>query len=381
MNYDYSDIAPYENRTFHDAIDRLKQYPQLMENFTDIISRHGRLVNAYRSLGAKKQLRAALDAVNSYDDFQRIITCNIFLDTIEKSSIDNLTVGGVENLDDKPHVYISNHRDIVLDTALLDYVLNKNGRQMCEMVIGDNLLVNQFVTDLFKVNGAITVKRTASSSSELKNITEKLSSYLIYCVTEKKKSIWIAQKSGRSKDGIDNTSPAIFKMMYLDARNNGVAFSDFLNRMSVVPVSISYQYDPCDVTKSHEQIKKLKAEGCYDVYKKKKYADILDMVRGLRLYKGNVHIQLGKPLCASIDNVRDAVRETDRQIHENYRLWNTNWLCYDILEKQDSNADKYKDLNKSTFLKKYSGYGPEVLDYVLNQYANPVRSMLNEKNS
>ena len=323
----YSDIAPYEGEAFDSAVQRLIQYPQLLENFTDILSRHNRFVNVCKSFSAKKLLKEKLSNVHSYDDFQKQITSGIFLNIIEHSSIDNLTYSGLEQKEDKPRIYISNHRDIVLDTALLDHVLNKEGKQLCEMVIGDNLLVNQFVTDLFKVNGAVTVKRTASSASELRDMTMHLSSYLTYCATEKGKSVWIAQKSGRSKDGTDNTSGAILKMLYMASKTEGLSFSEFLNRVSIVPVAISYQFDPCAVTKGEAEVKRLKEEGCYNVYKKKKYADVLDMVRGLRLEKGNVHIAVGKELTPEITDVRAAVAELDRQIHLNYRLWDTNWFC------------------------------------------------------
>ena len=288
MADDFRSIAPYEGQDFEDAISRLRQYPQLLNNFTDIISRHNRIVNKWKSFHAKSLLAHLLTQVHSYTDFQEYITCDLFLSMIESSSIDEFSFGGVENLcmpdDDqvpggRPHIFISNHRDIVLDTALLDLALFRSDRQMCEMVIGDNLLVNQFATDMFKVNGAVTIRRSLSSASDLRNETLSVSRYLKYAIETKKKSIWIAQKSGRSKDGVDNTSAAILKMLYLAYREEGLSFQQFLEKASIVPVSISYQYDPCDVTKSQEEIRKLKAEGVYNVYTKKKYADVLDLIR------------------------------------------------------------------------------------------------------
>lgn len=379
---DYKDISPFEGQDFEDAISRLSQYPQLLNNFTDIISRHSRIVNAYKRRKAKDRLVGSLSQVHDYDQFQQRITCDLFLNLIVSSSIDKLTSGGILELgDDRPHIYISNHRDIVLDTALLDYVLYLNRRMTCEMVIGDNLLINQFVTDLFKVNGAITVKRSASSASELRDITLHLSKYINHCATEKNRSVWIAQKSGRSKDGVDNTSPAIIKMLYLAAREKKLSFQDFLSTVSIVPVSISYQYDPCAVTKGQEEIRKLRAEGCYDVYKKKKYADVLDMVRGLRMDKGNVHIQVGHEVPCTLTNPSEVVEFLDREIHQNYRLWDTNWFCYDYLNSSDENRDKYRSLNTKAFLKRYNCYEKSVFEFVLNSYANPVRSYLAEKNS
>lgn len=379
---DFRDIAPYEGKDFEDAMSRLIQYPQLLNNFTDIISRHNRVVNKWKSFHAKKMLERMLGQVHSCTEFQECITCDIFLQMIENSSIDSFTFDGIEQLGlDRPHIYISNHRDIVLDTALLDLALYRsNNRRMCEMVIGDNLLVNQFTTDLFKVNGAITVKRSLSSTSELRAETLRLSRYMRYCVEEKKASLWIAQKSGRSKDGIDNTSSAILKMIYLAYREDGISFRDFIDRVSVVPVAISYQYDPCDISKSEEQIRKLKAEGVYNnVYVKKKYADILDLVRGLRMYKGNVHLQVGSELYGEkASNPIAATREIDRQIHLNYRLWDTNYFSYDYINSAETFADKYENMNTKSFIKHYSHLKKDVRDMVFKTYANPVASMLEE---
>ena len=378
---DFRDIGPYEGQDFEDAISRLQQYPQLLNNFTDIISRHNRVVNKWKSFHSKRLLKVLLGQVHDYLEFQELITCDVFLDMIESSSIDDFTFGGIEELGgDEPHIYISNHRDIVLDTALLDLALYRSDKKRCEMVIGDNLLVNQFTTDLFKVNGAITVKRSLSSTADLREETLRLSRYMRHCIEKKKISLWIAQKSGRSKDGVDNTSSAILKMLYLAYREDGISFPDFIRRASIVPVAISYQHDPCDVTKSEAQIRKLKAEGVYNVYVKKKYADVLDLVRGLRLNKGNVHIQVGTPLSGdAIEDPKAAVREIDRQIHTNYRLWDTNYFAYDYINKTQKFADRYEDMNTKSFVKHYRHLRPEVRDMVFQGYANPVVSMLREQ--
>ena len=377
---DFKGIGPYEGDDFRQAISRLQQYPQLLDNFTDIISRHNRVVNKWKSFHAKKLLRHMLGQVDNYTEFQESITCDIFLSMIESSSIEDFTFSGIDELGlDTPHIYISNHRDIVLDAAMLDLALYRSdNRKKCEMVIGDNLLVNQFTTDLFKVNGAITVRRSLSSTRDLREETLRLSRYIRYAIEQKGVSLWIAQKSGRSKDGVDNTSPAILKMLYLAYREDGLSFQDFIKRASIVPVAISYQYDPCDITKSEEQIRKLKAEGVYNVYVKKKYADVLDLVRGLRLNKGNVHIQVGTPLGDGIEDVAAAVRETDRQIHMNYKLWDTNYFAYDHLNGTKMFESEYADMNTRSFVRHYRHLKPEVRELVFREYANPVISMLNE---
>ena len=378
--FDYSKIAPYKGEAFEEAMKRLSNYPQLINNFTDIISRHSKVVNKLKSFHSKSKLAQAMENVHSVEDFQKYITSDIFLRIIESSSIDHLSVEGIDLLEDRPYIYVSSHRDIVLDTALLDLVLNRSGRGMCEMVIGNNLIANQFVEDMFRVNGGIITKRSFSSTTELKEETLRLSYYINHCITEKKQSVWIAQKSGRSKDGIDNTNPAIIKMLYMCARDQGLSFNDFLKDQPIVPVAISYQYDPCDVAKSKAQIRKLRSEGCYDVYKKKKYEDIIELVKGLRCWKGNVHIHVGKPLDAeTVNNPNEAALECDRQIHKNFFLWDTNYFCYDTVNNTEKYADKYEEMNTKAFVKKYKKLDSQVAEFVYNQYANPVVSLLQEE--
>lgn len=380
--YDFEEMGPYEGKAFEEAIERLKNYPQLLNNFTDIISRHSRVVNKWKSFHSKNLLQRSLDHVHSVEDFQKQITSDIFLDMIESSSIDQLTFDGIDKLENRPYIFLSSHRDIVLDTALLDLALYRSDRVLCEMIIGDNLIGNRFIEDMFRVNGGVVIRRTLSSATELKEETLKMSYYVRHCIMDKGKSLWIAQKSGRSKDGIDNTNPAIIKMLYLCCREQGIDFKTFLETTPIVPVAISYQFDPCDVTKSQSQIRKLKAEGCYDVYKKKKYEDIIDLVKGLRCWKGNIHIQVGSPLDPEkVKDPREAARECDRQIHNNFRLWDTNYYCWDRLNDSTQYAEFYKNLNTKAFDKKYRGLNPQVVHNVYLQYANPVTSMLNEKNS
>ena len=373
--YDFHDMSPYEGQDFEEAMERLRSYPQLLNNFTDLLSRHNRVINKWKSFHSKNKLARALNEVHNVDQFQKEITSDIFLDMIESTSMEDLTMEGIEELEDKPYIYISSHRDIVLDTALLDLCLYRSDRTLCEMIIGDNLVGNQFIEDMFRVNGAIITRRNLTSASDLKEETMRMSYYVRHAMLNKKKSIWVAQKSGRSKDGIDNTSSSIFKMLYLACRDQGKDFSTFLREQPVVPVAISYEYDPCAVTKSYSILKKMKN----DVYKKKRYEDIIDMVKGLRSWKGNVHVHVGKPLDPDrITNPREAAAECDLQIHRNFKLWDTNYFCWDKINGLDKYADMYRDLNTKSFEKKYRKLNPDVVKNVYLQYANPVQSVLND---
>lgn len=370
-------IAPYDEAEVSEAVSRLLGYPQFLNNLADCLFAGSRRSTAKVSEHLKKGLPGELRQIRTYEQFQKRITCRFFLPQIERSSIDRFTFSGLEDLDPSvPHIFISNHRDIVLDCALLDYAMLYSGfSNLCEMCLGDNLMANQFAKDMFKLNGGITVKRSLPARQALEAARE-LSSYIRTATEERGRNIWIAQKSGRSKDGVDNTSTAVLKMLHLDRRRRGESFAEAVRRMNIVPVAISYQYDPCDITKGREEIKKLRQAG---VYNKSRYEDILNLLRGLRKWKGNVHIAVGTVLDGDYPAPADAAAAIDRQIHLGYRLWDTNYFCYDRLNSSRRFSSFYKDLGTRSFLHRYKGIDPAVVGFVLRSYANPVASMLRER--
>lgn len=377
MNLDeYSDIAPLEGESAREAVAYLTKYPQILSNLVETLldsRKPDYLENVKRMT---KEIVHRMQKVKTYDDFQRYITIGYLIPVIIERSIDQLTFSGNENIvDDNAYLYFSNHRDIVLDCALLDYSLYEAGTQMCEMAFGDNLMSSKASEYLFRINGGIVVKRSLPIREKYKE-SIRLSKYFCETIIEKNKSIWVAQKSGRSKDGLDNTSSAIIKMLYLSMRKGKVTFSDLMTKLRIVPVAISYEYDPCDLNKSKEEIIKLLNNG---VYSKKKYEDVINMVKGLRMYKGRVHVAIGTPLTDKVYKTHQEIaRELDRQIHTMYHLWPTNYFAYDYLEGSTKFADKYEELDKQKFLKRYSRVEENVRSYALNAYANPVRSYLSE---
>ena len=365
---EYRDIAPYEGQAVIDAVNRIKAYPKFLENMAEVLYSGNIIKTAWKSHQMKDQIPPLLDKVKSYDDFQRLITAGVFLPTIERNSMTSFTFSGIEHLDKQSsYLFISNHRDIVLDCALLDLALIRSGYPICEMAIGDNLLVNQFTTDMFKLNGGVTVKRNLPMR-EMYIESLRLSRYFFQLVTEDHKSIWIAQRSGRTKDVIDNTSPCIIKMLYLAMKERKLNFSELVGLCNIVPVAISYQYDPNDINKGREEVyKKL-----HGTYSKKKYEDLVNMLRGLRRFKGQVHITFGTPLRGEYGSPEDVANEIDRQIHCGYRLWDTNYFSYDYVNVSNRFEDKYADLNTKKFLSRYKDLTSDVRDVVLTTYANPV---------
>lgn len=368
----YKDIAPYRGQDVRDAITRI------LEN-KDAIYKILASLGPAESAEQQKQLAqnaayiaGILEKVETYDDFQRHIAAGIFIPAIIQKSMHAFTYSGTEHTKkDTSYLFMSNHRDIVLDCALIDMALLQGDRMLCEMAIGDNLLTNQFITDLFKLNGGVTVKRTLPMREKyLESI--RLSSYFVELITEENKSIWVAQKSGRAKDGLDVTTPAIIKMLHLSQKSKGRSFSDVVNSCRIVPVAVSYEYDPCDLLKAGEEVARIKS----GEHTKKRYEDLISISRGMKGYKGNVHIAFGKPLQGDFENSDQVARLIDRQIHQLYKLWPTNLFAYDYLEGTDMFASSYQDFDREAFLYRFKGAREDVRLYALNAYANPVRSFL-----
>ena len=368
----YEDIQPYRGERFEKAKANLMARKEFIGAFAYMLS--GDFSSVEPMVNA---IESALCDVHSYDDFQHKVTAGYFIPAILDKTTTGFSVSGGDSLDkNKGYLFISNHRDIILDCTLLDYALKVKNLPLCEMAVGDNLMVNQMVEDLFRMNGGIIIKRNLPMREKyLESI--RISEYFVETVSEENKSIWVAQKSGRSKDGKDLTQSAIIKMLYLSKKREGYSFSELMKKCNIVPVAISYQYDPNDINKGREEVTKEHNDGKYE---KKKYEDLISMVKGLRCQKGNVHVAIGEPLTGEYNTPEEVAEAIDRQIHLNYRLFDTNYLAYDVLEGGDMFKDQYASLNKDEFLSRFSHLSEDVRSFVLNTYANPVRMMLQAKN-
>lgn len=370
----YSDISPYFGEDVIKAVKRLEDKRQYFGVLASILT-SGDLIKTPEIV---QRILSVLPGIKSYDDFQRQITAGILIPEVIDRTISSFTFSGGEELDDnKGYLFVSNHRDIILDCMLLDYALLQQNKPLCEMAVGDNLMASGFVEDLFRINGGIIVKRNLPMREKYME-SIRLSEYFIETVSEEHKSIWVAQKSGRSKDGLDNTQSAIIKMLYLSKRKSGISFSSLISSCNIVPVAISYEYDPNDINKGREEISKENNEGKYE---KKKYEDVISMVKGLRCKKGQVHVAVGKPLEGEYNTPEEVANAIDQEIHSIYRLYDTNYLSYDTIYGGDRFKEYYKDFDKEAFLSRYSHLSPEVRSFVLNTYANPVVSAIKAKES
>ncbi|OQA44930.1 MAG: Acyltransferase [Spirochaetes bacterium ADurb.Bin315] len=368
----YRDIAPYRGQDVLDAVKRVKAHEKAIAQFIAMLDPPRTNDERLALQESVKHIVSLLDHVTTYEEFQRTITAGFFLPKIVEKSVTAFTHSGAEKLaNDQAYLYVSNHRDIILDCALIDLALAQADQMLMEMAIGDNLLTNQFVTDLFKLNGGIVVKRTLPLREKyLESL--RLSAYFVESISERNQSIWVAQKSGRSKDGIDETNPAIIKMLHLSQKRKGVSFSEVIKLSRIVPVAVSYEYDPLDVNKAAEQLRKQSD--------KRPYEDVISMNKGLKGFKGRIHIAFGTPLTeAEYHTPEEVANEIDRQIHLNYKLWPTNYFAYDHVNNTTTFAEQYRDFNHETFLRRFAFRREEVRDFALNAYANPVRSFLSQQ--
>lgn len=368
----YKDIAPYRGEDFNAAIKRLLDGVQYLGDFISLLVGS---VDEQKTLEYTSLIMQNISKVTDYDSFLRNITAGLFIPTVINRTMTEFTSSGAEKLDkSKGYLFVSNHRDIILDCALLDYALLLADKQLCEMAFGDNLIINQFTEDLFRLNGGVLIRRELPMREKyLESI--RLSEYFVDVVSELNKPIWVAQKSGRSKDGIDETQPAIIKMLYLSKKGTGVRFQDLIKSMNIVPVAVSYEYDPNDINKGREEILRKAHDGAYE---KKRYEDLISMARGMKCQKGRVHMSIGTPLSGDFADANEVAREIDRQIHLGYRLWDTNLFAYSYLEKDERFSSELSDFDGDAFLARFNHLSPDVREFVLNSYANPVRMAIKE---
>ena len=312
-------------------------------------------------------IRRELGKIKTVEEFQKDLIIAKLMQWIVDKTTDGVSSSGLDRLDkNMANMYISNHRDIVLDSALINYFLVNDGWDTTQIAFGDNLLINEFVSDLIRINKSFIVKRDLPLREQIQaSIT--LSRYINHSL-EGGESIWIAQKEGRSKDGSDLTNPAVIKMIYLSQRKSGVDFSDFINKCRIVPVSISYELDPCDTLKGWEVHRK----ETRDNFEKTKTMDLISMWTGMKGAKGHVHIHYGQPLSGTFANDKDVARALDREIHRGYKLWASNYISYDELNQTGKYADRYTESERTEFLERYRKLGKPVLNKVLNMYARPV---------
>jgi 1-acyl-sn-glycerol-3-phosphate acyltransferase len=324
----------------------------------------------------KEQLRKT----HSIRDFQ----CNFIYHSVQKvleKSSEGLTTSGFENLEpNTSYLFISNHRDILLDTTLLNAALFEHGLVMTASAIGDNLVKKSFLKTLAKLNRNFLVQRGLTPREMLQS-SKLLSEYIGHLLLHENRSVWIAQREGRTKDGNDATNPGVLKMLGMASDEKNLM--DYFKKIKIVPVSISYEYDPTDALKMPQ----LMAEANNEVYIKEKNEDFMTILSGALGQKKRIHIHIGKVLDTEIDTI---VAENDNcnkqilalaqviddSILSNYKLWPTNYIAYDIVNKINTHSHLYTENEKSLFERRLEmridETNPIALQGFLAMYSNPV---------
>ena len=370
---EFESISPYTDEQASEALGKLADHPAVAQ-----ASRY------FFPEESPDFLKNVLKQIKTIDQFQ-VLVMQRFVRWVLEHTAKNFSYDGISNIDPgKKFLALSNHRDIIMDPAITQLVLYTNGIPMTEIAVGDNLITNEAIEYLIRSNRMIKVVR-GISARELYLSSQLLSKYIRLNITEQRSSIWLAQRQGRTKNGYDVTEQGLLKM--LDMSGPGDFQSNF-EALNIIPMSISYEYEPCDILKARETVisrkqKYVKAEG----------EDFNSIMVGIMQPKGNIHLNIGKPLtseeiaaaaqCDKNDRYQLIRHAVDIRVIEGYKLWKNNYVAYDILNHSFRYSDKYTAADVETFV----AYMEKQLDTVeptlnredlrkhfLEIYANPVVS-------
>lgn len=373
----YDDIRPFDPEELPAAFERLLSDAQFQQ------------VLGYLYPGVPLEaVKTKMMACKTNLEFQLAFCYGFLKDLMAKASKGfDMNVEAVDVT--KRYTFVSNHRDIVLDSALLDVLLYDAGfNTTCEIAIGDNLLSLPWVKDLVRLNKSFIVQRSLTPR-EFLMASKKMAEYMHYVVGEKNDNIWIAQREGRAKDSNDRTQPSILKMMAMGGEGSPV---DRLRQLHIVPLAISYEYDPCDFLKAAEFQLRRDVPG----WKKTALDDVNSMRTGIMGYKGEVHYHCAPCIDGFLDNlspdipkskVFDVIAEhIDKEIFKNYRLYPSNYIALDMLEGNEAHAGRYTAEDKAVFEKYLQGQIARIdipnkdeaflRERMLTMYANPARNSL-----
>jgi 1-acyl-sn-glycerol-3-phosphate acyltransferase len=369
----FDDIRPYYDSEIPEAMKRIADSPMLS------------LVASY--VYPNKQLseiKEMLCGFKTTRDFQHGVMYDVNKQIISKS-ITQFTYGGTEQLKKgEAYLYVSNHRDIMLDASILQNVLVDEGLESSQITFGANLMMNPLVVDIGKSNKMFRVERLGNSTKEFYKSSLHLSEYIRSVITEGHESVWIAQRNGRTKDGNDKTDQGIIKMFCMSKPDNKIAA---LDELQIVPVSVSYEWESCDILKAIELYESSKVK-----YIKKPGEDLNSILTGILQPKGRVHFQLCPIIkkeelqqfdnCTNNEYHKNVAKLIDARILKAYKLWPNNFIAYDMLYGQQRFKSEYTEAEKITFEKHlckldcYEDCLDNLKDILLGIYANPVRNSM-----
>lgn len=376
-DYNFDDIRPYTDKEVRSKIRMMVKDPVFDEVLTHIFKFRPKI----------EMVKLQLRMVKSIKQLQGMIIYDLLRMIINKTS-NGLTFTGIEKLDKKkPYLFISNHRDIVLDAALLNYLIFEKGMNTTLIAIGNNLLLYKWIEHAVKLNRSFVIKRNLPPR-ELMEASQKVSHFMRKSIVDEKLSVWIAQREGRTKDGFDKTQLAVLKMLNMSNDKN---MAEGFRELNIVPVSISYEIEPCGLAKMKELIKK-------EHYGQTKTSkdDLKSMSMGMFNPKGRMRFSFGTPI--EVDEswatakskedqnrvIQELADKIDQQIYANYKLWPNNYIAYDLLMQEHRYKDRYTHAEEKKFEMMieqamiHIDYPiTDIQERFLKLYANPVINKIN----
>ena len=355
----FHDIRPYNDDEVAKVLANLINTPDFIDTIIGFRFKHWpTFLKGPLAFVVKLVLKRQIAKIHNVHDFQSLVKG--YMDRMIKTTTTEVEYRGIEKLDKNiGHLFISNHRDIAMDPAFVNYGLYLNGLSTVRIAIGDNLLRRPFVSDLMRLNKSFIVKRSANGVREMMAAFNQLSGYINHSVENDSCNLWIAQKEGRAKDGLDKTDPAIIKMLYMSKKKK-MSFAEAMKSLNIVPVSISYEYDPCALDKAGELFEKAETGN----YEKSEFEDIDSIKNGIVGQKGKVVVTFGDQITEDFETPEDLVAEIDRQIIKNYEIYPRNKSALALL-----NGDKSDNQEFEHYL---SNCPQELKQTLLQMYANPL---------
>ena len=376
--FNFDDIRPYTDKEVRSKIRLMIKDPV----FDEVLS------HMFKVRPKVKMVKMQLRMIRNIRQLQGTFVYDMIRRIINKTS-DGLTCSGIEKLDKKKaYLFISNHRDIVLDPAFLNLLIFDKGMNTTQIAVGDNLLLYEWIEHAIKLNRGFIIKRSLPPR-ELMLASKKISHYIRKSINDDNVSVWIAQREGRTKDGNDKTQASMLKMLNLSNNKN---ITEGFNDLHIVPVSISYEIEPCGLAKIREMIKK-------EHYGQKKTSkdDLKSMSMGMFNPKGRMRFAFGDPIKIDFEEVKTKEKQNlqvqelakiiDKQIYTNFKLWPYNYVAYDMLMQEHRFKDKYTNEEEKKFrimveqaMVNIDFPITDIQERFLKLYANPVINKLKAKN-
>ena len=377
---DFSDIAPYDDSVFHDKMEQLVKEPGFLHAINYTMPKDD----------VPELIKELLKIDNKYD-FQTKVMFP-FLEMLAKTTTSGISIGGMKYYNPgKCYTYITNHRDIVLDASFLNLAFLRKGIPTTEVAIGNNLLIFDWITDLVRLNKSFIVKRNTGLREGLE-AAKKLSAYIHHAILEKRESVWIAQREGRAKDSSDHTQESLIKMLAIGGEGT---FLDKIKEINLMPVCISYEYDPNDYLKAKEFLMRKRDPG----FKKSQRDDLFSMETGLLQFKGKVHFQMTPLINQKINQIGEFKDNNtaakyvgmlvDQAIHRSYEIFPINYVAYDMLHHSTRFASHYTEEQKQETINYFNRQlakadvsdatqeeNEYMLEMMLYMYANPLKNKL-----